>query len=285
MLKSIFMNQPAVSDLIIENGNFICKNLSIASMPNQILIYEVFRIDKGQPLFLDDHLNRLLRGIKNIRHQTTLLRSDLRSIILSLIKESGAQAGNIKIEFCFSDDKVNEHYYKVFFIPTSYPNETMYKEGVVCNFLQATRDNPSIKMANQKFRKLSDSKIEKESIYEAILVNEKGKITEGSRSNLFFIKANIVYTAPKKLVLEGIMRQKVIQIIRELEIPIRFTAISKDKLHLFEACFITGTSPRILPVKSIENITFHVPHVLTARIRILLNNLIDSHITNNLLTN
>ncbi len=274
------MNQ-AASDLAIINGQFTRETITFNTIPDQQLIYEVFRIDQGQPVFLNDHLNRLFNSIINTNHSFSISEPEIKKSLLSLVQQSKALNGNIKIEVCFLRNKSIEQYYRAFFIPTSYPDETMYKEGVFCNFLEKERDNPSIKMANPILRNLSDSIIKKENIYETFLVNKDGKITEGSRSNLFFIKSGEVFTAPSQMVLEGIMRQKVIQVIKESNIKLNLEAVSITNLQQYEACFITGTSPRVLPVKKVADITFKVPEKLTTKVSLLINELINNHINLN----
>ncbi len=63
-------------------------------------------------------------------------------------------------------------------------------------------------------RKLQESKA-----YEALLVNEEGYITEGSRSNVFLIKDGVIYTPADRDVLLGITRAKVIDLIRDYGFP------------------------------------------------------------------
>jgi branched-chain amino acid aminotransferase len=220
--------------------------------------------------------------VKNINHIISIPFEAFKGKLIAFIKESGAEYGNVKIEVYFSIENLSELCYKAFYIPTSYPDEILYREGVVCHFLDAIRENPSIKMANPKLRNLSDAIINKENIYETILVNQDGLVTEGSRSNIFFIKSGTIYTAPSHLVLEGIMRQKVIQVIADNGISIEQNAVPKNDIHLFDACFITGTSPRVLPIKEIANVKFKVPDRVTTKISDLINNMVTNHISNQL---
>lgn len=274
------MKKTAASPLSINNGQ-LTEGIGPATItPSQELIYEVFRIEQGIPLFLDDHLARLNGSIEQIGHRPGIHMDTLKENLTQMIERSQTLTGNIRIEFGFDKPVPDPTFFRAFFIPTNYPDNWMYNTGVVCNFLEATRLNPSVKMANPDLRNRSDQLIEKEQIYETILVNPEGFITEGSRSNLFFIRDNRVYTAPDHLVLKGIMRQKVLQVIRERHIPIIKEAIQKKDLHLFEGCFITGTSPRVLPVQRIDTINFKIPNPLISDIRTGLNYLIANYIAN-----
>jgi branched-chain amino acid aminotransferase len=87
-------------------------------------------------------------------------------------------------------------------------------------------------------------------------VNKQGLITEASRSNVFFIKNEKIYTSPVSMVLPGITRKKVLYVCDRLNIKVEMRNISVSELSDFESCFLTGTARKIVPVKRIEGITF-----------------------------
>lgn len=272
------MQKPAASHISMTNGQISEKMDTVQTIQEQDLIYEVFRIEQKHPLFLDDHLLRLNQSIRQTGHVPGIKNSLLKKDLLQMIRQSRTDKGNIRIEFCFEKRVPEPHYFRAFFIPTSYPDNSMYKNGVACNLLEATRTNPSVKMANPDLRNRSDQIIKKEHIYETILVNQQGTITEGSRSNLFFIRDNTVYTAPDHLVLKGIMRQKVLQVLETHHIEVKMEAIPTYDLPYFEGCFITGTSPRVLPVQRIDSIHFTIPNPLISNIKLWIDDLIAEHI-------
>ncbi len=57
--------------------------------------------------------------------------------------------------------------------------------------------------------------------YEALLVNENGCIAEGSRSNIFFLIDELLFTPPSPSVLLGVARYHVLNLCRELTVPVR----------------------------------------------------------------
>lgn len=272
------MNRPAASPLKIENGAITLIPDTFTPDTNHQVVYEVFRVDQTYSVFLEDHLNRLFKSITTIYKKSSIGANDLKRLLIDYIQKSRVEFGNVKIEFIFTSDVESELYFRAYFIPTSYPDSKMYREGVVCNVLNAERKSPSVKMANPELRQLSDSIIKKEKVYETILVNKDGFITECSRSNLFLIKTGVIYTAPDYMVLSGIIRQKVLKIIKDHQLPVIMEAVNINDLPLYEACFITGTSPRVLPVRQIGDIRFNVSNTLIYNIHNLLNQLIFNHI-------
>jgi branched-chain amino acid aminotransferase len=89
-------------------------------------------------------------------------------------------------------------------------------------------------------------------VYEVLFYNGQGLLTEGSKSNLFFIVGNDVVTAPGDMVLKGITRKYVIQVIRERGFNLIEKAVHVFDVLKYDAVFITGTSPKVLPVNEIR---------------------------------
>src|SRR5690606_5086384 len=84
--------------------------------------------------------------------------------------------------------------------------------------------------------------------------------------NVFFIRKNELWTAPDHLVLAGTIRKKVMDIAQSISIPIYLYPVNVKELHKMDGAFITGTSPRVLPIRAIDRTTFIIPHPLTSLI-------------------
>jgi branched-chain amino acid aminotransferase len=214
-------------------------------------IYEVLRVVNGIPLFLEDHLDRfynsaLLAG-KTIRFSETQISTFLKN----LIDKNKMEEGNVLIS-C----KIN---LKAFFVPHKYPTSEMYREGVTCGVLNAQRENPNAKVFQTTVRQRADQMLAEDGFYEVLLVDHRGRITEGSRSNVFFVRENELVTSPGNKVLLGITRQKTLQMALELKVSVAEREVDLNELQHFDAAFITGTSPKILPIQKIDDYTFN-PH-------------------------
>ena len=91
-----------------------------------------------------------------------------------------------------------------------------------------------------------------------ILVDRNGQITEGSRSNIFFIKNGEVFTSPLHQVLPGVTRGKIIEILQSENVPVHEDPIMASQIGSFDAAFISGTSPKVLPIASIGEFRYDV---------------------------
>ncbi len=129
--------------------------------------------------------------------------------------ENHFKDGNIRI--CLQRSKGPDPDLLCYFVPWIYPDECTYKRGVQLVSYAHERPNPGIKKWDDRFRSNVKKKIiDKHGVYEALLLNKQGEITEGSRSNIFFIDAsNRLITPPEKSILPGITRKYVVQICRE----------------------------------------------------------------------
>ncbi|TCO02708.1 aminotransferase class IV [Natronoflexus pectinivorans] len=244
----------------IENGHLKSGNCK-SQNKECLVIYDVLRIEKGYPLFIKDHLNRLYEGIEKSGHQLSVNAEELAQKIKQLITAEKRTEGNIKIECSFLHHEIIECHYAIYFIPHFYPAPNLYQSGVECTILNESRSNPSIKVANTPVRLLSNQILEKTKVFETILAKDN-IITEGSRSNIFFFKNDQLITAPETMVLAGVMRKKVIETALKLNIQIKYIAINKNDLPLMDAAFLSGTSLRILPVRKIDEHIYSLPHSL-----------------------
>ena len=163
-------------------------------------------------------------------------------------------------------------------IPHRYPTSEMYTNGVTCGTLRAERENPNAKVFQTSVRQKANELIAEKQFYEVMLIDHLERVTEGSRSNVFFIKDNQVITSPEDEVLLGITRQKTIQIAKELGLEIVQKEVFLDTLDTFDAVFITGTSPKILPVKQIDKTIFNPSNNILTNLMEAYNQLIEDYV-------
>lgn len=129
------------------------------------------------------------------------------------------------------------------------------------------RKDPASKLINHKLRSDIYHKLILEKAYEALLVDHKNCITEGSRSNVFFIRANILFTAPDEIILNGITRKHILEICRERRVNVIFEPVKADEIKDYDSVFMSGTSPMLLPFRSVNDCSFNVRHPLINELR------------------
>lgn len=240
------------------NNYYICNGdiVSSSSFKDSYIkegksLYEVIRVIEGTPLFLEEHLGRIMNSSKLANENLFYNEFEIVEALKQLIKINEVKYGNVKIVFNYREEG-NKFY--AYFIPHYYPGEKEYIEGVNTILYHGERENPNAKIINTSFRDAVDKEVKEKGVYEAILVNRCGYITEGSKSNIFMVKGNEILTAPIEDVLPGITRKRIIDICKDLGYIVKEERIHYSDIDKLDGLFISGTSPKVLPIKSVDNV-------------------------------
>ncbi len=250
---------------------------------NGVSVYEVIRIEKGIPLFLENHLDRLFRSSEIINLSINESYCDFETLIPELINKNNILQGKIKIIIHFNNEtNLHEKNLLIYFTPHYFPTDEEYKNGVNTGFCKALRTNPSAKILNSDARIIANDTIAEKKLFEVILQDKKSFITEGSRSNVFFIKGNKIITPPKKDVLQGITRLNVLKLCKSEKIELIEKRVHLSEISEMDSAFITGTSLKILPIRKIDSFEFNTHNITLQKISELYNDCIERYLTDRL---
>ena len=242
-------------------------------------IYEVIRIKQNIPLFLEDHLSRLFHSadISNLSIHESYC--DIETLIAELIKKNDSPNGKIKIVIHFDSNSGHEETdFLIYFTPHYFPSNNKYKQGVKTGLCRAARSNPNAKILNTEARKIANNRIVEEKKFEVLLLNNNDFITEGSRSNVFFIKDNKIITPKGKDVLKGIARKNILDICKHKNIEVIEREIHYTEIIKMDAMFLSGTSLKVLPVKNFEDHEFSTENNYLKQIMLLYDKAIDDYL-------
>ena len=91
---------------------------------------------------------------------------------------------------------------------------------------------------------------------EGVALDVSGYVSEGSGENVFLVRRGRLFTPPlASSILDGITRQCIITLAREMGLEVREEAISRESLYLADEIFFCGTAAEITPVCSVDGIT------------------------------
>jgi branched-chain amino acid aminotransferase len=238
--------------------------------------YEVVRLIDRKILFMDEHLLRFKKSltVSGLPYPgDSLIIESLRTLLL----HNSETAGNIRI--CLQKKRGKEQVLLCYFIPHFYPGQHLYLAGVELVIFPHVRPNPGIKKWDNSFRESVAAHIREHGIYEVLLMNALGEITEGSRSNVFFIdQMDRLISPPEKDILPGISRKYVLQICAENGTEVFERPVLRTELGDLVSCFISGTSPKVLPVSQVEGTRFRVDHPVLRKIMQRFDSLIQDHL-------
>jgi len=101
------------------------------------------------------------------------------------------------------------------------------------------------------------------------MLNQKGEVSECTGDNIFLVrKGELLTPSVEAGILEGITRAVVLELAREMKIPVRETPLTKHDVYIADECFLTGSAAEIVPVTKVDSrkIGDGVPGPMTLRL-------------------
>ncbi|QEK11030.1 4-amino-4-deoxychorismate lyase [Crassaminicella thermophila] len=220
-------------------------------------IFETLKIHCGKIFFIDEHLERLKKGCKELNIKLDYDLKKIQKYCYNLINSNSMVFGALKILYAKNKDQYN----LLLFTRENIYTEEKYKKGFHICFAD-TKKNPYSKLtyikSNNYLENILEKQKAKENGYdEAIFLNVLNKISEGTYTNIFFIKNNILYTPATECgILPGIMRNKIIDLIYKLNLNLKIGTFNKADLFNADEIFLTNSLMDIMPVSQLENKVF-----------------------------
>lgn len=258
-----------------------CAGFNACFLSDPFYIYEVFRVIEGVPLFMEDHHARLQLTARLSQMPVELIPADLPGQVREVIRANGIQTGNMKIVVHDQEDLSCPSVFLIYFTEHQYPSDQQFEQGVEVALFEAIRTNPNAKVMDVSLRNQANLMKQQMKVYETLLVDQDGCITEGSRSNVFFIKGEQLITPPLADVLPGVTRKHIMALCKRNNIPVTEKKVPVDSLQAMDGVFISGTSRKVLPVNRIDSLSFRTDLELIRRIREIFNREVQEYIDRN----
>lgn len=88
---------------------------------------------------------------------------------------------------------------------------------------------------------------------EAVILDPQGFVAECTGENLFMVRRGTLYTPPLGSILEGLTRDSILTLARDLGIAVEETQITRDLLYIADEIFITGTAAEVVGVRMVDH--------------------------------
>jgi branched-chain amino acid aminotransferase len=225
---------------------------------------------RGPAIFrLEDHLDRMMGSCRIYRMDVKYSIDELVSAACELVERNGVDA-------CYIRPMVIRGYGASGMVPHESPIETFIpcwpwgtylgegalEQGVDACVTSWSRVAPNTIPAMAKIggNYLSGQLVKMEALRngfaEGIALSTDGMVSEGSGQNLFVVHKNILYTPTiNGTLLHGITRYSILQLARDMGIPVREEPLPREMLYLADEIFLTGTASEVTPVRSVDRIT------------------------------
>ena len=218
-------------------------------------VYESIRVSNGVIYFIDDHIDRLMESARIIGLGHALTPGLVSSAIAELLAKNDAQTCNVKI-LLIGGRKPEDAQLNILCLNPLFPDKKLYRDGISTVTYEYERAFPHAKTLNMLQNYLAYRKAKEAGAYDALLLDREGRITEGTRTNFFCIKGKTLFSPNERDILLGVTRKAVLKVAAENGYEVVQKDIRPADLSEYEAAFLTSTSSRIMPIRSIDEFQF-----------------------------
>lgn len=230
-------------------------------------VYETLRAYKGVPFKIMEHIERLYRSAAMIGLKVPYTPLEIKKAVHKTMKANNLKEAFIRINISRGPGPIGldpvlcpKPTFVIIANPfKDYPEE-YYKRGVKITIVNVRRNfrdalNPMIKSLNFLNNIIATIEAKGSKAHEAIMLNYKGYVAEGTTSNIFFIKDQTLYTPAVEVgILDGITRTEILDIAKEKGLKIKEGKFTVRDMHNAQEVFISSTTREIMPVTQIDNI-------------------------------
>jgi branched-chain amino acid aminotransferase len=141
---------------------------------------------------------------------------------------------------------------------TAFLGEQAKERGIRANISSFTRLHPNIMMTKAKVSGnyvgsiLAKTESQRLGFDEAIMLDPTGYVAECTGENIFVVRNGTIYTVPRSSILEGITRDSLITMARDLGYPVMEEPISRDQLYIADEVFVSGTAAEVIGLREID---------------------------------
>jgi branched-chain amino acid aminotransferase len=278
------------ADLIWLNGEFVAWEDAKVHVLTHALHYgtgvfegiRAYETPNGTAIFRNqDHLERLEKSAKLYYMDMPYPKEQLREVTHELIARNGFKS-------CYIRPLVWRGYGPMGLNPLDNPVEAMIAVWEWGAYLGEEGKRNGVRARTSSYRRISSesliphakasgqylnsvlAKIEslKAGYEEAILLDDKGYVCEGTGENVFVIKDGVIHTPGQAdAILDGINRKSCIQIARDLGYEVIERNVARAELALADEVFLTGTAAELTPMREIDDIEIGPPGPITREIQ------------------
>lgn len=239
-------------------------------------VYETLRTCNGKVWQIEEHLNRLERSASRIGLCVPVSSDQIAKWIEQLVYKNGFGESRIRITLTrgsngFDFSTVQKPTLLIQAEELKRQPISVYKNGVKVVTVRLERTEPSMKsisllpmiVARQR---MGDA-------YEALLVDQKGYVREGTITNVFVVKNEVLWT-PRTNILKGTTRNTLLKLARKAGITVKVQDFTTRKLANADELFLTNAPRGIIPVRRVDGSWYGRPGPVTRHLMKLLHDTI-----------
>lgn len=210
-------------------------------------IFETLRTYRGGVWQMREHLARLYESARMRGWKLPWKQEQLTVIIEKTVSKNAFREARIRMMIT---QGLKEPTLLVWVTPLEKLPSSLYVRGVSAITFPLERPFPQMKTTSMQPLLIARAEMNRKRAFEALLINRKGCITEGTWTNVFAVKKKILLT-PRLGALLGTTRDTVLRLARPL-LRVRQRDITRRELMNADECFLTNAPKGIVPVVKID---------------------------------
>ena len=223
----------------------------------------------GTAIFrLQEHTERLFNSAKILRMKSPFSQEEVNEVQRTVVRENNLKSGYIRPLTWIGSQKLGVspkgnqiHLMVAAWTWGAYLGEDGMKRGIRVKTSSYTRHHVNITMTQAKAVSnytnsiLANMEALDDGYDEALLLDASGFVSEGAGENLFIIKGGVIYTPDLSAgALNGITRNTVFHIAKDLGLEIVQKRITRDEIYIADEAFFTGTAAEVTPIRELDRI-------------------------------
>jgi branched-subunit amino acid aminotransferase/4-amino-4-deoxychorismate lyase len=223
-----------------------------SALLNGFGVYESIEVVGGKPFHLDDHMARLTESAEMVELGLRHTADEMAEWATRLTRQLGDDC-ILRVVALGAIGEADKALVAMLPQPLPHYPEQCYQRGVSLVTYEGSRHLPACKSLNTLVNFLARRHATRAGAHEAVLCSG-GRLSEGSRSNIFAVQKGELLTPPAGQVLPGITRDIVVRIAVEAGWPVRERSLWLAELPEYDEFFITSTSMHVMPVVAIDDV-------------------------------
>ena len=230
-------------------------------------LFETFRMYRGRKLaFVEDHLDRMAEGCRFFT--LPFSREQALEALKAALDEVPADVdARLRLSLISHGD---HGVAKVTFETTWEPLQEMsaqHQRGVRLTLapFQRFSKSPLVRFKTTSYLEniFVFTWARGEGFFDALFTNERGEITEGSITNVFFLNKGRILTPPLEAgLLPGITRKEIIRVALARGFSVRESTLRPGDLKAFDGAFVTNSVIEVLPVSAVGDTSYPIPEII-----------------------
>lgn len=260
-----------MDDLIQINGQPIQGDFPLRSLFYGEGVFETFRWKSTHPVFLNRHIERLKNGAEILRIPFPGQESILDTLNRAL-RDFQASDAYVKICLLSQGNTVFYENPEGSSLLTIVREYQLTSEPVKARVSDCRRSSTSSILRLKSLNYLENIRARREArelgFDDAIFLNERGEITEGTASNIFWFRDGVLYTPAIECgLLSGITRCLLVEVSEEIGMSVMEGCFNLDSLLCSQCCFFTNSLIGMVPISQIDDTALDCDYIYFERIK------------------